>query len=569
MSEDSLVGKEVLGFKLTDIISSSETSEVYSAEPAGFGIDNVVFKFAKNQSNQDNLDKINQDILTSAKRQSNLHDKKIVKVLNSGEYNGRNFMILEKMHGSLSDLLEKDAIGGIPLKDNYSVVIKDNYSVVINAVRDVLSALTIPHVNHILHQDITPDNILFKVDDGDITFKLNDFFNTEIYENSNSHTDDISSVGSEEKDSLVDKRGRYLSPDVRNGKSASSQSDLYSLGAVIYEYLMGEIPWGNYKKISSKHKDIPKDLEIGIEKLLSLDENEQFKTTNKAFSYFNNVEDKKSGKKESSENIENRIEKLEEKQEKSEDENKKKSLFSEILYYSGLTGVVLACLTGASALIYHGVSKDIKAREELEQTIKKTKNKIAYVKNNTLGFYDLASGKTEEYRLFAKDLVDIRWRSDSKKLLLTDEPLEPKYVRGDAADTSLYVFDVETEKGNLILDVKDANENIQEAYWCKNDKNKICARIDDNWYYLDASKDNSKTYKETRAISGTLMDLDTYSQYKGPNGKLYISDRGTLLVKHVDKPRRISKYLNIFAHAFAWQPKVEEENIPEKQSKKE
>jgi len=92
----------------------------------------------------------------------------------------------------------------------------------------VAQALQTAHEHGVIHQNVQPQNILL-TESGDA--KVADFGLIRA----------LSAV-TMTQESAIPGTTRYLSPEQTLGQPASPQSDLYSLGVVLYEMLTGELP---------------------------------------------------------------------------------------------------------------------------------------------------------------------------------------------------------------------------------------------------------------------------------------------------------------------------------------
>lgn len=101
---------------------------------------------------------------------------------------------------------------------------------VISIARDVLSALRRAHAEGLIHRDIKPANILITSEG---MAKLTDFG----ISRSSTQTTEVSPVGS------FAGTIAYAAPEQLAGEEATAQSDLYSLGCVLYECLSGRPPF--------------------------------------------------------------------------------------------------------------------------------------------------------------------------------------------------------------------------------------------------------------------------------------------------------------------------------------
>jgi serine/threonine-protein kinase len=139
----------------------------------------------------------------------------------------------------------------------------------------VCQALKSAHDAGIIHRDLKPSNLL--VADGVV--KLTDFGVAQVFAGSRlTVTGGI--IGTAE----------YMSPEQAQGKRATKQSDLYSLGALLYAMITGRTPFSGSTAIEviQKHKfglfdrpglyvpDLPKRVEDTICKLLEKDPAKRF-----------------------------------------------------------------------------------------------------------------------------------------------------------------------------------------------------------------------------------------------------------------------------------------------------
>jgi serine/threonine-protein kinase len=101
----------------------------------------------------------------------------------------------------------------------------------VEVAQAVLSALGEAHRLGIVHRDVKPANVLF--DDAGVT-RLGDF--------GVAHLSDLSATATA---GVIGTLG-YMSPEQREGRPATVRSDLYGVGAILWEMLTGERPEAHY-----------------------------------------------------------------------------------------------------------------------------------------------------------------------------------------------------------------------------------------------------------------------------------------------------------------------------------
>ncbi len=138
-----------------------------------------------------------------------------VTVFDTGEQDGAAYIVMERLPGrTLADEIAAGALDPDRARQ---------------LVSDVLGALGVAHALGVLHRDIKPGNILLTVDG---RAKLADFGIAKTAEGLN-HTVTGEVMGTP----------AYMAPERLEGSPATPQSDLYSIGVVLYEALTGQRPF--------------------------------------------------------------------------------------------------------------------------------------------------------------------------------------------------------------------------------------------------------------------------------------------------------------------------------------
>ncbi|AYW47626.1 Stk1 family PASTA domain-containing Ser/Thr kinase [Tetragenococcus osmophilus] len=164
------------------------------------------------QNDQDAIRRFQREALAATE----LVHPNIVSVYDVGEEDGMQYLVMEYVKGM--DLKRY-------IQTNYPM----DYSTIINVMQQILSAVTLAHDHRIIHRDLKPQNIL--IDDEGVV-KITDF-GIAIALSETSITQTNSMLGSV----------HYLSPEQARGSMATSQSDIYAIGIILYEMLTGSVPF--------------------------------------------------------------------------------------------------------------------------------------------------------------------------------------------------------------------------------------------------------------------------------------------------------------------------------------
>ena len=105
---------------------------------------------------------------------------------------------------------------------------------IVRLMRQVLSALALAHRHHIVHRDLKPQNIMLATDrDGNEIAKLVDFGIAKTFDDRTQLTSTGFAIGTPQ----------YMAPEQASGSDVDGRSDLYSLGIILYEMLVAEVPF--------------------------------------------------------------------------------------------------------------------------------------------------------------------------------------------------------------------------------------------------------------------------------------------------------------------------------------
>ncbi len=144
-----------------------------------------------------------------------LQHQHVVSVYDRGEWDGTYYIAMEYLEGrSLKAVIHQEA----PLEPARAI----------DLTVQILRAARFAHRRGVIHRDLKPHNVLVD-DDGRAT--VTDFGIARA------GASDMTQTGS------IMGTAQYLSPEQAQGHAVSAQSDLYSIGIILYEMLTGRVPF--------------------------------------------------------------------------------------------------------------------------------------------------------------------------------------------------------------------------------------------------------------------------------------------------------------------------------------
>jgi len=156
----------------------------------------------------------------------------IVTVIDRGEQDGRQFIVFEYIDGeNLKQVVNRE--GALPVREAVELTIQ------------VARALGFAHERGIVHRDVKPQNVILG-EDG--RAKVTDFGIARSLD-----VDGVTQTGT------VVGTSDYIAPEQAQGRQVDAQTDVYSLGVVLYELLTGEVPYDgdNFVAVAMQHVHQP------------------------------------------------------------------------------------------------------------------------------------------------------------------------------------------------------------------------------------------------------------------------------------------------------------------------
>lgn len=225
-----MLGKTILHYRIIEELGSGGMGEVYKAEDTRLGR-MVALKFLSEDLRRDALalDRFQRE----ARSISGLNHPGICVLYDIGEQDGQRFLVMELLEGQRL----RERIAGKPLPND----------ILLDLSIQIADALEAAHSRGIVHRDLKPANI-FITTRGQA--KILDFglakqgSSRAVGVGSGLSATDVTS------DNLMTSPGStlgtvaYMSPEQARGEELDVRSDLFSLGAMLYEMATGQSPFG-------------------------------------------------------------------------------------------------------------------------------------------------------------------------------------------------------------------------------------------------------------------------------------------------------------------------------------
>src|SRR4051795_10403869 len=199
-----------------------------------------------------------------ARSVAQLSHPNIVTVIDRGEADGRQFIVFEYVDGeNLKGVVNSG--GALPVETAVSLS------------HQIARALAFAHEQGLVHRDVKPQNVLLN---GDGRAKVTDFGIARSMDVQHGMTQTGAVLGTSD----------YIAPEQAQGQSVNAQTDVYSLGVVLYELLTGEVPFpgDNFVAVAMRHinepppsarerrRDVPPRLDAALQRAMAKDPRDRY-----------------------------------------------------------------------------------------------------------------------------------------------------------------------------------------------------------------------------------------------------------------------------------------------------
>lgn len=214
-----MVAQAVSHYRILKKLGAGGMGEVYLAEDTRLRR-KVAIKFVTTQSAGD--DRAKRRLIREARAAAQLDHPNICAILEVGDEESRSFIVMQYVEGQ--------TLGSILHQRRLSIQESLDF------VAQILSALSEAHSHGIIHRDIKPQNVII---DSRGQLKVLDFGLAKAYRVQQFHESGAPTESLLTAPGAVMGTVGYMSPEQARGASIDPRSDIFSVGALLYECVTG------------------------------------------------------------------------------------------------------------------------------------------------------------------------------------------------------------------------------------------------------------------------------------------------------------------------------------------
>jgi eukaryotic-like serine/threonine-protein kinase len=214
-----MTGQVIGHYRILEKIGSGSMGEVFRAQDERLGRD-VALKLIR-QSSGENPDHVRR-FEFEARAAAALNHPNIIAVYDVGSYEGTPYIVCELLEGKTL----RTVVTGGPL----SVRLALDYAL------QIVQGLIAAHDRRIVHRDLKPEN-LFVTSDGRV--KILDFGVAKLQSSAEDSGRSVEELTTVTRSGAVIGTVAYMSPEQLRSKRVDHRSDIFSVGAILYEMLTG------------------------------------------------------------------------------------------------------------------------------------------------------------------------------------------------------------------------------------------------------------------------------------------------------------------------------------------
>lgn len=268
----SLLGRELDHYRLLEQLGTGGMGEVYLAQDLNLNR-RVAVKVlpALFASDEDRVRRLKHE----AHAISTLNDPNIITIYEIGKSGETHYIATEYIDGST--LRQQDQM---------------TLARILDVAIQIASALAAAHAEGIVHRDIKPENIMVRPDG---LIKIVDFGLARSTEPESRALLEIASFPHTAKSLGVLGTIKYMSPEQAQGHAVDARSDIWSFGVVLYELLVGRVPFEGEtahdtllaivkeqpRSLTSRLPSVPAELQQIVSKMLEKQSADRYQTSQK------------------------------------------------------------------------------------------------------------------------------------------------------------------------------------------------------------------------------------------------------------------------------------------------